>query len=269
MVTRWTKEEEFFYKKQLKQLYVTENLSIQEVANVLKMSDKGVYDRLVRLNIKTTPNLKVKYLNRRPPVRLPRKSNDLAEFLGIMLGDGHVAHFQTLVTLGTKEKEYVIYVQKLMTKLFQVPATATTNKKGYSNVYIGSVEITKFLKQKHGLVQNKVKAQVDVPSWIFERKSYMKAFCKGFFDTDGSIYRLKFGVQISITNYSKPLLLSLQRMLRTLGYSVSEISVVRFYITKRSHVERFFAEIQPANSKHCERYKRFMRRSDSGYSRRL
>lgn len=40
-----------------------------------------------------------------------------------MLGDGHVGTYQTFVTLGTKEYNYVCYVQTLMTSLFKAPAT--------------------------------------------------------------------------------------------------------------------------------------------------
>lgn len=240
MAARWTRAEESLYRKELVDLYIQKNLSIKEVGDALGMSYQGVFDRLIRLSIPTSPKSKIGYQNKKQEIRLPKKSKKFAEFLGIMLGDGHVSHFQTSVTLGTKEKEYVIYVQELMEELFNTPAAVTVNKKGYVVVYIGSVQITQFLKNKHNLVQNKVKEQVDVPTWIFEKESYMKAFIRGFFDTDGSIYLLKFGLQISITNHSKPVLVSLQRMLRALGYSVSKVSVVRFYITKRSHVKRFF-----------------------------
>ena len=97
----------------------------------------------------------------------------------------------------------------------------------------------------------------------------MKAFVRGFFDTDGSIYKLRFGLQISITNHSLPLLIALQSMLRTLGYSVSEVSVGRIYITRRNQVARFFSEIAPMNSKHTQRFEKFMRRYSSGNEDRL
>ncbi len=185
-----------------------------------------------------------------------------------MLGDGHISHYQTSVTLGTKELAYVRYVQKLMQKLFKVPATISTKKTGYRDVYIGSTLITKWLK-KQGLVSNKVAAQVGVPAWIMSKKAYMRAFARGFFDTDGSVYALRFGIQISLTNKSAPLLLALQDILRRLGYKVSETSAYRVYITQRKDVARFFKEVAPANTKHRRRYETFTRRSDSGYSRRL
>ena len=263
MARRWTKEEERFYRNQLHRLYVVENKSIGEIGKELSISYQTVFDRLRRLDIKTEPKKKLKFQNRRSDVRLPKQSVLLAEFLGIMLGDGHISHFQTIVTLGTKELAYVKYVQALMQELFKVKATISIKKSGYRDVYIGSTLITKWLKEQ-GLVENKVAAQVGVPKWIMSNKKYMEAFARGFFDTDGSVYNLRFGIQISLTNRSAPLLLALQDMLRKLGYRASEASAYKVYITKREDVQRFFKEVAPANLKHRRRFDKFARRYPSG-----
>lgn len=262
MARRWTEKEEQFYRNQLHQLYVVENKTIGEIGSYLKIAEASVYDRLKRLGIQTIPELKLKYCNKRSDVVLPVQSAHLAEFLGIMLGDGHVARYQTFVTLGSKEFPYVQYVQALMQNLFKVKATIAFKKSGYHDIYIGSTLITAWLKEQ-GLVSNKVRAQVGVPVWILSEEDYMRSFVRGFFDTDGSVYSLRFGVQISITNKSVPLLLALQEMLRKLGYRVSEASAYRIYITRRKDVERFFTEIAPANVKHCRRFDTFARRWQS------
>ena len=263
MARRWTKEEENRFRKELYLLYVTQNKSIGEIGKELGRPYQTVFDRLRRLNIETNPKQKTKYRNQRNDVQLPEQSARLAEFLGIMLGDGHISHFQTIVTLGTKELEYVQYVQALMQELFKVKATISIKKSGYRDVYIGSTLITKWLKGQ-GLVENKVAAQVGVPEWIMSDKKYMEAFARGFFDTDGSVYNLRFGIQISLTNKSAPLLLALQDMLRKLGYKASEASAYKVYITKREDVKRFFKEIAPANLKHRRRFDKFARRYPSG-----
>lgn len=263
MARRWTKDEEKFHRDQLNKLYVIENKSIGEIGKELHISYKTVFDRMRRLDIKTVPKQKLRYCNQRNDIRLPEQSALLAEFLGIMLGDGHISHFQTIVTLGTKELAYVQYVQILMQRLFKVKTTISVKKSGHRDVYIGSTLITKWLKEQ-GLVQNKVAAQVGVPKWIMSDETYMRAFVRGFFDTDGSVYNLRFGIQISLTNKSVPLLLALQGMLRKLGYEASEASAYRVYITKRRDVERFFKEVAPANDKHRRRFDKFSRRYPSG-----
>ena len=263
MARRWTEEEERFYRKQLHRLYIVENKPLGEIASTLNIEPATVFDRLRRLGIKTAPKKKLRYCNKRNDISIPRQSIRLAEFLGIMLGDGHISHFQTIVTLGTKELPYVRYVQELMQELFKVKATISIKRSGYRDVYIGSTLITKWLKAQ-GLVSNKVAAQVGVPKWIMRNKTYMRAFARGFFDTDGSVYNLRFGIQISLTNRSAPLLIALQDMLRKLGYRVSEASAYKVYITRREDVERFFKEIAPANLKHRRRFDKFSRRYPSG-----
>ncbi|KKS76648.1 MAG: hypothetical protein UV64_C0025G0003 [Parcubacteria group bacterium GW2011_GWC1_43_11b] len=258
MARKWNKFEEEKYRQELYDLYIIQNKTINEVAEILKIKPQTVYDRLLRLDIKTCPEQKKKYQNRRSDIVIPKTYfPDLAEFFGIMLGDGSLSHFQTMVTLGIKEMSYAEYVARLMEKIFGVSARIAIRGSGYKDVYIGSVELTNWLK-KEGLVFNKVKNQVDVPKWIFSKKVYMRRFLKGFFDTDGSVYRLRFGIQIAFINFSLPILNSLQTMLKKLLYKPSEISSHKIYVTKRPEVIRFFKEINPANKKHWQRFEKFI-----------
>lgn len=258
MARRWTPAEENTYRRELVGLYVTENKSIQEIAGILRIKESTVFDRMRRLQIPTTPHLKPKYRNQRVGVHLPKKSEKLAEFIGIMLGDGHLSHFQALVTLGTKEYPYVRYVQKLMTDLFGTKARVCEKGSGYHDVYIGSTQITDWLREM-GLVSHKVREQVDAPDWLFFKKQYLTGFVRGFFDTDGSVYALRFGIQVSFTNRAMPLLRSLRRALVELGYKPSVVSGYAVYLTRREDVERFFNDVRPANTKHQRRYRKMQK----------
>ena len=42
-----------------------------------------------------------------------------------------------------------------------------------------------------------------------------------------------------------------------LGFFPSQMSGFRIYLTRRTDVERFFKEIEPANQKHQERFRMF------------
>jgi intein/homing endonuclease len=254
MARRWTTTEEAQYRDELYELYTVQNKSIKEISPVLRIAESTVFDRMKRLGLRSTPERKQNYLNTRKAVTLPdSRTTTLAEFIGIMLGDGHVSHFQTIVTLGTKELAYVEYVADLMGDLFNTKASICIRADGYRDVYMGSTLITAWLRAE-GLAQNKVKSQVDVPEWIFEREEFMNCFLRGFFDTDGSIYRLRFGRQISLTNKSVPLLNSLRMMLIALGYKASAVSADCVYLTRKDDVDRFFKEVRPANEKHRMRY---------------
>ena len=247
MPTRWTIKEENILRRELKELYVSQNKTIKEISGVLNLAPQTVFQRLGRLGIKTQKHLKAKYLNKRNDIVIPKKyTSDIAEFVGIMLGDGKLSRFQTMVTLGNKEESYANFVAFLIKKIFLANPKILTIKNRYSVVYIGSVAVTELL-EKQGLVFNKVKSQVKVPKWIFKKQSFIKAFIRGFFDTDGSIYQLRYGTQISFSNRSLPILLSLQSMLLRLKYKPSEISSFKVYLTRKRDIRRFSQEIGSNN----------------------
>lgn len=196
--------------------------------------------------------------SKRRDIRIPKEFNaDLAEFFGIMLGDGKLSKYQVVVNLGTKEDAYAESLVELIQRIFNARPKIAIRKTGYKDVYLGSVDIADWL-MKEGLVKNKVLSQVDIPSWIFNDEEFMKRFIRGFFDTDGSVYKLRWGTQISFTNKSIPLLKSIRDMLIYLRYSPSKVSGYKVYITKKIEVLRFFKEINPRNLKHQVRFKSFL-----------
>src|ERR1051326_2953723 len=130
MARRWSKQEEKIYRRELRYLYVVKNFSINQISEIINISESAVYDRLQRLSIRTQREQKLKYNNQNTVVSIPSVySPDLAEFVGILLGDGHLNLTQVTVTLGNKELNYVEYVAGLMEKLFhQRPKIAKTKR---------------------------------------------------------------------------------------------------------------------------------------------
>ncbi len=261
MPQKWTDEVRNLYLLLLRRLYVAENKSLGEISALLGWPEQTVYSRLKKVGIVLTPERKAGYLvtTERTDISTPvRKTADLAEFFGIMLGDGHLSQYQITVTLGTKEMAYAEYAVSLMENLFGPRPKIAVCGDGHKTVYIGSTGLSRWL-QKNGLVFNKVRAQVGVPPWIFKNKNFMERFLRGFFDTDGSWYKLRWGSQIAFTNKSLPLLSSTRDMLLSLGYSASRAVGYKVYLTKKEDVSRFFKEIRPKNPKHYVRFENFSR----------
>lgn len=259
MAQRWTPTEEQNKFKKLQQLYVKENKTIGEIGIILGLAQSTVFQQMKRLGIPSTPGLKKTCIARkRTDITIPSGySKELAEFFGIMLGDGKLSYYQVVVTLGTKELAYAKYIADLMKELFGVRPKIGFRKNNFKDIYLGCVDLTEWLR-KEGLVYNKVLSQVGVPRWIFLKKEYKQNFLRGFFDTDGSIYRLKFGIQVTFNNRSEPLLQSTHRILKLLSYHPSKIAGHKIYLTKRNEIIRFFQEVKPANPKHQERFKNFI-----------
>jgi len=257
MPIRWTKIEERIKKKELLNLYCKRNNTIGEIATYLEMNQSSVYQRLLRLGIKPTPFKKKRYRNNNFNVIIPKRySSELAEFIGILLGDGHITPTQVVITLGNKEMGYVGYICDLMEKLFKVRPKASITKDGYSIVYLGSAKVVRWLLEM-GLSFNKVASQVDVPTWCFRNKMYLRSLLRGLIDTDGSVYKLKFGMQISFCNRSIPLLSSTRRALIKSGFAPSRISGYNIYLTRKDDLLRYFKEIGFSNKKNKERFEMF------------
>lgn len=263
MPAKWTIEEERRKKKELEDLYIRQNKTIIETGRILGIKYQTVYDRLKRFGIKPCPEKKARYLNRSYRVIVPKGySEKLSEFIGILLGDGHLSSTQVIVYVNSFETDYIFHVQKIITELFgdsphTSSASSTRVKKHHViDIRIGSVNLVRYLFRM-GLVKDKVAQQVDIPKWIFTNRKYRIGFLRGFFDTDGSIYKLRFGVQICYKNASAPLLGSTRKILLGLGYKPSQITYRSLYLTRKEDLCRFFKEVEPTNQKHINRAKSF------------
>src|SRR5260221_5964975 len=80
-------------------------------------------------------------------VNLPSYSIDLAEFVGICLGDGYVSKYQVFVTLNSiVDHEYIPYVMNLIQKLFpKVGMSLVKRKDNATDVRINSSIVASFL----------------------------------------------------------------------------------------------------------------------------
>lgn len=246
----------------LTNLYVKQNLTISEIGIILELNPSTIYDRLKKCGIEITRNRKPGFNNQRTDIQLPRYNEQLSEFIGILLGDGNITKTQVVVTLGLKES-FHNYVASLISTLFQINPKVLFRKNNYIEVYFGSISTVRWLK-KMGLAHNKVKAQVSIPRWCFRTKALQRACLRGLFDTDGSIYKLRSGVQMSLTNKSQPLLKDAKSMLEYLGYSPSRISANKIYLTKKADIQGYIDEIGFKNPKHKERARIYMGGSYSG-----
>lgn len=122
-------------------------------------------------------------------IKIPKRNESLAEFSGIMLGDGGVSKYHTTVTLSSQEKEYILFVSKMINKLFAI-VPKIYNIKGAKavKIVVNRKKLVDFC-QDIGLVKgNKIKQQIDIPNWIKENRDFSKACVRGLIDTDGCFY---------------------------------------------------------------------------------
>lgn len=127
----------------------------------------------------------------RKQVILPKYSVELAEFFGIMMGDGGINNpWQANITLNSiKDAKYSKYISRLCKRLFGIiPAIRKRKTRNALVVSLSSTSVVDFLVE-NGLVRgNKLKTGLRIPKWILEKPLYQKACVRGLIDTDGCIF---------------------------------------------------------------------------------
>lgn len=153
----------------------------------------------------------------------------LAEYVGIMLGDGCITPGQCNITLNSvADREYVHFVSQLEKKLFGEEPKLYKRKDSKALVlYYNSRFIIRYLISIGLKIGNKVRQQVDAPDWIKNNPPYRIACVRGLMDTDGGVFLHRYKVngkdyfykKICFSNKSVPLLTFIKKTLEELGFT--------------------------------------------------
>lgn len=208
------------------------------------------------LKRKNNPELWKKYTN---PIKRPAESTDLAEFIGIMLGDGGLTHFQCSIYLNSEtDQEFAYYITNLVKKLFGIEPKIYIHKKHKVwRVSISGVNLVEYLTSKGLYLGNKVHLQVGVPDWISTKEGYMRACIRGLVDTDGCFtihrYRVKNKVyaypKLAFSNRSEPILQFVYQGLKQLGFNPKRTFEYGVWLHNQQEVRRYLQEIGTRNYK--------------------
>lgn len=161
-------------------------------------------------------------------VRLPQYSTELAEFFGIMMGDGGINNpWQATITLNAvADRTYAEHVSDLCVRLFHIAPNSIRRKTKKAIVLrLSSVSVVDFLVE-HGLCRgNKLKQGLKIPVWILRNPAYAVRCVRGLVDTDGCIYththrvsgRIYRHIGLVFTSYSPELIRQVARIFEEFG----------------------------------------------------
>lgn len=205
---------------------------------------------------KNNPDLWKKYLN---TFSKPHESKELAEFIGIMLGDGGMTKGQITIYLSSiTDKEYSKYVTDLIKKLFDLKASINEVKKSHVlRIGLSGINVVKYLVQKGLKIGNKVRLQVGVPDWIWKKDDYIKSCIRGLIDTDGCFVIHRYVVnekkykypKIIFSNKSEPILDFVHKGLKKLGFNPKRTIEFDVWLHNQNEVKRYLKEIGTKNIK--------------------
>ena len=201
----------------------------------------------------------------RKQIKKPKKDVSLAEFTGIMLGDGGITKNQVTITLNREtDYDYMTYVKRLIVKLFELTPSFREDKKSLAtNIVVSSVELVDFCKNLGLKVGNKIKQGADVPEWIKQKRKLMVVCVRGLVDTDGSVFKHKYRsngrlykyTKIDFSSCSKPLMESVFKFLKSLGLRPRIVKDgKKLRIESIDTVKKYMELIGTSNKKHLNRY---------------
>jgi len=194
---------------------------------------------------------------------LPQKySVELAEFIGIMLGDGGITKEQIAITLNSEaDCEYIDVVKSLGKSLFGSEPKFRFRKNCKAiDLYYNGVQLVQYLVRLGLKIGNKVKQQVGVPPWILISRSYKIACLRGLMDTDGGVFDHKYKVggkdysykKICFTNYSLPLLNFVYNTLEETAFSpklIDKVENKKVWLYNSNEVEKYLELIGSSNQR--------------------
>lgn len=200
-------------------------------------------------------------------IKIPKKDDDFAEFVGIMLGDGGITERQITITLNSKDDvEYSNFVINLVKNLFGVsPGIYAGRKDSTIRIVISRTNLVKFCV-KVGLKKgDKLKQGLDIPVWIKGKKSFKMMCVRGLMDTDGCIFNECHNIngkkycypRLSLVSVSRKLRGSVFTILKELGFSPKMRNNRSVQLENRDDIKRYFDIIGSSNPKHIKRFRSY------------
>ena len=135
--------------------------------------------------------LKYPKKSHRKIVIFPKYSENLAEFFGIMMGDGGINNdWQVNITVNAiADADYSQHIYALFKKLFGiVPVVRKRKTTNALVITLSSTSAVDFLVSKGLIRGNKLKNGLCIPRWILDKRSYRKFCVRGLVDTDGCMF---------------------------------------------------------------------------------
>ncbi len=202
-------------------------------------------------------------------ILIPGQSVDLAEFIGIFLGDGGFGNgWQITISFNHRaDHAYAEFIQALIRQLFGLEAAWRIRKQwGSADLVVSSIALAEFL-QELGIPRGpKHRVITGVPGWIANCEAYRVACLRGLMDTDGCVYQHRYQVNGKWYAYPKlgfaganPFLCQfVESSMRQLGLPAHRRQFgTRVFLDDMNAVQRYFKVVGTHNPRHRERFEKY------------
>ena len=229
--------------------------SINKILNFVNENNLNV-ENLIQIG----NNYSSEYLGREKIVKLHlEKSIELAELIGIILGDGEIKKDGSIRIAFDPKKDKNF----LSRRVFSLIHNLLGNKIGFESdgrIAFGNIAFVRFLKSIDLNPGSKFVHHWEIPRWCFDKPEYTSAVLRGLFDTDG-YFGYCGSVEIMLGRFSDRshgLVKSISFALRTLNikHKVKQDKDTRYRIIISNHTDifKFFNIVGTSNLRHITRF---------------
>lgn len=197
-------------------------------------------------------------------------SKKLAEFIGIMIGDGGITRYQITITLNKEsDDKYILYVEKLIYELFKIKPKRYVKKETKALSLVISRKLLNDYLVILGLKSgNKLSQNLDIPDWVMKNAEYSKMCLRGLVDTDGCVFHEIHNIKGKKYSYA--------RLNFVTGSSALAMSVMKIFVDcnfnsklrkngknhavqleNKREIWEYFKVIGTSNPKHTDRLNRY------------
>lgn len=207
--------------------------SVKKISDTMKR--RGLDNFSVwRERMKKLGRIKSKY----PPLT---KNGDLAELVGVILGDGHIKKFPRTEELSifsnSNNKGFIDRYAKLVNNLFdKQPAITHHGRSDCTRIRIYQNNIQQRLRIPYS---PRGKLKIVIPFWILKNKEFMIRYLRGLYEAEGSfcVHRPTYTYKFFFSNRNSSMISNVCLLLKKLGFH-PHVSNDNVQISKKDEVYR-------------------------------
>jgi len=203
---------------------ISETMKRKKIDNFAKWREQAILKGLIKVDF--------------PPLE---KNGDLAELIGVILGDGHIEKFprteRLLIFSNSNNLGFVNRYAELVEKIFEKkPYIYKQSKQNCIRISLYEKRISKRLGVPTG---SRKGINFRIPGWINKNRSFVIRYLRGLYEAEGS---LSFHIptcthKFVFSNTNKSLLKNVEKSLRVLGFSPHS-DRVRVQLSKKDQVAK-------------------------------
>lgn len=167
-----------------------------------------------------------------------KRNGDLAELIGVLLGDGNIFRFPRTEALtiasNAKNKGFIKRYSLIIKRIFLKEPVINKPYRGCVRIRLYEKYLSKRLNFPVG---SRKSLNLKTPPWISENRDYLIRYLRGLYEAEGSfcVHKPTYTYKLLFSNRNRSLLDNVYRSLKTLGFHPHK-SKYQIQISKKEEV---------------------------------